>query len=470
MGMRSWESAGQLEQLKREWERVQDAESLVAAAEELAPIFCSPERTPKGVRLKLQDLIRDGELEPLLRDSTGVVAKKAVSIEFKLDQDGSPVLQAKSNDIHSVQELLAHAEARGLGRDLTEFALTDFKEQVWQVHAKIGDEMVAADNWNVFAKFGLQRPIERIQKITADALEDIRTDMATRDSSWFSRQAKPKSFTSPHLLELQLADFHLASLAWAEETGEDWDIRIQKKLFREAIEDLLAKASGFEIDQILWVAGNDFFNSDNIHGETAAGTPQDMDTRYQKMVRVGQQLNRWAIDRCRAIAPVIVKMIPGNHDPLLSFALGELLDVAYETVEDVQIDNSASPRKYLLYGNTLLGFSHGRESKMAQKHFGQIMATEARQLWAKARYCEFHVGDKHHRAGQVTTLYDDQYGCITRIMPTMSAPSAWASGKAYKSYRGAEAFLWSRDRGLTAILEHFVEIPRDNTGLQLEQI
>ncbi|KKN27900.1 hypothetical protein LCGC14_0859900 [marine sediment metagenome] len=469
MGMKSWESSGQLDQIKREWETVRDAESLVAAAEELAPIFRNPERTPKAVRLKLIDLIRDETVGPLLSDGIRESINKGPKLERTVAPDGSVVLTSRSANITNIEELLAHARDRGCAHDLETYQITDFKENVWTVTAKIGDELVPADNWQVYAKFGLKRPIERVQVFADQAKADILADLATRDTEWFQRQSAVQQYDEPHLLEMHLADFHLCSLAWAEETGADWDLTIQRRMFREAVEDLLAKASRFDVDQILWVAGNDFFNSDNIHGTTADGTPQDMDTRHQKMFREGQRLNRWAIDRCRAIAPVIVKVIPGNHDPLLSFALGEVLEVAYDRVEDVQVDNSASPRKYLLYGNTLLGFTHGRESAVNQKHYGEIMATEARQLWAQARYCEFHIGDKHHRKGTTHVLYDDAYGVVTRIMPTLSAPSAWANGMGYKSYRGAEAYLWSQERGQAAMFVHNVEIATDNTGLQLDR-
>ena len=467
MDMRSWEATGQLDQLKREWERVRDLGSLVAAAEELASNFKDPERTPKGVRLKLIDLIRDGDVGPMRDNGSLDPTQKGPRIERTVDSDGSPVLTSRSANITNVKELLEFARQRGCAHDLEEWQITAFKENVWTVTAKINGELVPADNWSVYAKFGLQRPIERVQVFAEEAKADILADMSTRDSEWFRRVSEVREYTDPHLLELHLADFHLCSLAWAEETGADWDLSIQRRMFKEAVEDLLTKASRFEVDQILWVAGNDFFNSDNIHGTTAAGTPQDMDTRYQKMFREGQRLNRWAIDRCRVVAPVIVKVIPGNHDPLLSFALGEVLEVAYNNVEDVQVDNAACPRKYFLYGNTLLGFTHGRESAVNQKHYGEIMATEARQLWAQARYCEFHIGDKHHRKGTTHTLYDDTYGVVTRIMPTLSAPSAWAVGMGYKSYRGAEGYLWSRDRGQAAMFVYNVEIATDNTGLQL---
>jgi hypothetical protein len=78
------------------------------------------------------------------------------------------------------------------------------------------------------------------------------------------------------LLEFSLPDGHLGRLCSAAETGgRDYDADIAEKMFRNALQDLLGKASIVNPEKVLFIAGNDFFNTDNLARTTTAGTPQD---------------------------------------------------------------------------------------------------------------------------------------------------------------------------------------------------
>ena len=44
------------------------------------------------------------------------------------------------------------------------------------------------------------------------------------------------------------------------------------------------------IDYIVFVWANDFFNCDNPAQTTSAGTPQDVDVRWQKLFNVGVEM------------------------------------------------------------------------------------------------------------------------------------------------------------------------------------
>jgi hypothetical protein len=51
--------------------------------------------------------------------------------------------------------------------------------------------------------------------------------------------------------------------------------------------------------------------------------------------------------------------VPGNHDELTSFHLGEILAARYDGDKHVTVDNSARLRKYYDFGTNLFGFTHG---------------------------------------------------------------------------------------------------------------
>ena len=62
-----------------------------------------------------------------------------------------------------------------------------------------------------------------------------------------------------HLLEISLFDAHFGKLAWGGETGSEYDLKIAENLYENAVQDL-ERSKGFNIEQILFPIGNDFFH------------------------------------------------------------------------------------------------------------------------------------------------------------------------------------------------------------------
>lgn len=249
-------------------------------------------------------------------------------------------------------------------------------------------------------------------------------------------------------LEVDFPDLHFGKLTWAEESGENYDIKIASELVRAAVASLIGYACHHKIERVLLPLGNDFFNVDNKDNTTTHGTPQQEDTRYQKTFRMGRQLAIEIIEGLAQIAPVDVLIIPGNHDETRMFFLGDLLEVKYFKDKNVTVNNSAQKRKYYTFGNNLLGLTHGYHEKYEKLSF--IMATEQPDLWAKTQHREWHLGDKHHRKD---LLYgaEDINGITIRLLRSLSATDAWHFDKGFVgSPRGAEAFLWHPQDGLVA--------------------
>ena len=109
---------------------------------------------------------------------------------------------------------------------------------------------------------------------------------------------------NPHLLEIALFDSHFGKLAWALETGTNYDLRISEQVYLKAVQDLLAKSSHYNIAKIVLPIGQDFFHVNNASNQTANGTPQDVDGRLKKVFKVGCEAVVKAVLYCREIAPV----------------------------------------------------------------------------------------------------------------------------------------------------------------------
>jgi hypothetical protein len=272
-------------------------------------------------------------------------------------------------------------------------------------------------------------------------LADIRAEGQKRKLS------EPKvRKTARHMLELAPVDLHVGKLAWGEETGSDYDIRTAETVFCDAVSDLLERASNFPLEAVTLIVGNDLLQSDNEQGTTTAGTQVDTDSRYIKSFRRARAINSWAIREAVKVAPVHVVVVPGNHDSLTAFHLGEVLEAEFHGAKNVTVDNRPRRRKYRRYGVNLIGWTHGNEEK--QGDLPLIMAQECPEEWALTTWREFHVGHLHKARETRFTAGDSFNGVRVRILPALCAADAWHSWKGYVGeQRACEAYLWDRERG-----------------------
>ncbi len=269
-----------------------------------------------------------------------------------------------------------------------------------------------------------------------------------------SPKVKPiKSRSGGNLLEIDIFDLHFGKMAWKEETGDNWDTKIAAATFSNAIDDILTKVKGYDIERILFPIGNDFFNSDHSHpyNRTTNGTPQEEDLRWQKTFREGRELLIKEITKLSQIAPVDIIIIPGNHDWERTFYLGDSLEGWFFNNSNVTVNNLASPRKYYQYGSVLIGFTHGNNEKVETLPI--IMSQECSEIWNQIKYKEFHLGHYHHKKDIKYSSINEHNGIVIRYMSSLTAPDSWHHKKGYiGSQRSAEAFIWDKDYGLQAQL------------------
>jgi len=250
------------------------------------------------------------------------------------------------------------------------------------------------------------------------------------------------------LLELALFDVHFGKLAHAEESGEDYDLKIAGERYRKAIQNLLGSVDVQKVDRILFPIGNDMFNVDNLTKTTTGGTPQDTDTRFHKMVRYVKDLLIETIDYVSLIAPVDVVVVPGNHDEQAMFLLGEILDAFYAKDKNINIKNGAKLRKYYNYGNTSIMFTHGDKEKMS--NLGMIFAAEEPKIWGNSVNRFIQIGHFHHNR-TINYLSNQEFqGFQIQILPSLSPNDKWHYGKGYMSKRQAKAFLFDKEKGMIA--------------------
>jgi hypothetical protein len=355
--------------------------------------------------------------------------------------------------------------------DLLEYCNVD--SQIWKV------TRTRLNKWDVTAwKDGFARTIQNFQ-VRADLerrLQVVRDRLAGEVFLEMIRGYEPPILDvtnfeikpdENNLLELCIFDLHLGKLAWGGETGENYDTKIARRRFLDAINDLLITASRFDFSRILFPVGNDFFNSDTIFNTTTQGTQQDEDLRWQKTFNVGVQLLVDAINMLKQTGvPVDVIVIPGNHDFERSYYMGKYLEAWFNNDKTVSIINGASPRKYYRFGKVLLGFTHGSEEK--EGSLPMIMANdhESKPHWSETIYHEFHVGHIHRKRDmkysatldKIRTLNED-LGVTVRYLSSLTGTEEWHHKKGFVgAVKGADGFIWNDEKGLLAHINSNMKI------------
>ena len=265
---------------------------------------------------------------------------------------------------------------------------------------------------------------------------------------------EPKEYKPGHLMvEVNMADIHVGKLSWHGNTPENYDHKIARDIWNQIIGEIVSQIQGMPIDYIVFVWANDFFNCDNPAQTTSAGTPQDVDVRWQKLFNVGVEMLVKGIEALEQIAPVKTFYTPSNHDEVTGYHALQYLSAWFRDNKNVTINTDAYPRKYLLYGNTLVGYTHGSTerangTKEKASLLASTMPNETGQLWAKARFKEIHAAHLHSEQ-----MIQEINGVIVRRISSPTALDTWHTESGYVgTVRKAQTFIYDKERGLVHVI------------------
>lgn len=332
--------------------------------------------------------------------------------QYKAEKSTQPAVTAATTR-SSIEQQVADA---GFSMDDVASAWIKSKEHSVQVKKKKG---------------GLPKPLgEHLQKY----LEVSRTHTLRG----------PESVSENCMLVIGLHDFHLGKLTWSQEDGEDYDLDIASAIYRQAVADTLSFFGSPAISKVVLPIGSDFFHSNNFKSETESGTKLDStDDRMSKVFDCGVASVVAAIDDCLSVADVQVVWIPGNHDRESSWYLSQVLRHRYENNKSVTIDHRDVPRKYIRFGDSLIGMTH-----KPNKRLPLTMSIEASKDWCEVNTREWHVGHYHTRREERYMSCNEELGVIQRTLPSLSTCDSWHNSNLFiNNLRAAESFLYSYDTG-----------------------
>jgi hypothetical protein len=234
-----------------------------------------------------------------------------------------------------------------------------------------------------------------------------------------------------------LGDPHIGMLAWADESGENWDLKIAEQVFCEIFDRVVKTAPDCDTAVILNLG--DYF--DNMEGTTSrSGNRLDVDGRYAKMVRVGVKIIRQMITTClqkhRTCKIINVK---GNHDDIGAIFLTIALKHIYENEPRVEIDESPSAFHYVKFGKVLLGAHHGHTCKMDK--LPGVMAADKSEDWGQTKFRYWMTGHIHHDSKQ------EHPGCMVESFRTLAAKDAYASFGGWRAGQDTKCIVFHKDFG-----------------------
>ena len=254
-----------------------------------------------------------------------------------------------------------------------------------------------------------------------------------------------------HLLVIDPADIHVGKLCDSFEVGEEYNAQIAVQRVHEGVQGILDKTSGFNIDKILFVGGNDVLHIDTPNRTTTGGTPQDTDGMWYRNFLDAKKLYVEILEKLITIADVHFVFNPSNHDYQSGFFLADCIQTHFRQCENITFDCSIAHRKYYTYGDNLIGTTHGDGAK--QQDLPLIMANESSD-WSTTKHRYIYTHHVHHKSAK------DFHGCTVESLRSPSGTDSWHHKKGFGvgGIKAVEGFLHHKDYGQICRITHIFSV------------
>lgn len=366
--------------------------------------------------------------------------------EWSESSDAAALTLTTHEPVRTLDDLITVCEI-----DTAVWEVAEWKANTWEAAAKNeAGELVPRTLYQVTAR--LKRKAWNPQAVSDGMIAAIKANVRPL------RPAPRAVGASGYLYVATMGEPHLGKMAWAPETGENYDLEIALDRVRQSHRHLMQRAAVLAPEHVAIVIGDDFFTADTPTNTTTAGTPQEVDGRYRKVFRRGVELCREIIEGWRQLAPVAVWIKVGNHDQTITWHAGEVLAAMYGPTADVTVINPDRLRHYQRWGCCLIGLTHG--DKERDDKLPMLMAHEARADWADTTCRVWLTGHLHTLKSKtqravIQPMQSDvheEMGVVIRRCRSLSGTDAWHHQLGYVgNIKAAEGFAFHRTLGETDI-------------------
>lgn len=265
-----------------------------------------------------------------------------------------------------------------------------------------------------------------LKQFRNDIVEDIKN--YTKPNGFYYSDNTAKD----NILIISLPDYHVARHKDYEESSN---------LYLESILRIFASVDMSKIEKVLYIIGNDLFNSDNVEYRTTRGTQQFDYLNWKESWKYTNKLVLDSIELLKETALVVdIIFVPGNHDQSKIYFLEDVVKAYYHNDAQVNIIGDENIFKNYVWGNSLLVFEHG---EMKEADYPLIVASEFPKQWGDSTYRYVFCGHLHH-----TIVKEYRGNLFVKYLPSLSKSSDWEKSRGYRTCPKAEANIINKDLGL----------------------
>ena len=256
-----------------------------------------------------------------------------------------------------------------------------------------------------------------------------------------------------------LGDPHQGLLAWAPETGENYDLEIGARELVRCVRIMVDRAPPSK-RAIITNLGDFYHAQDGTNRTPTSGHQLDVDGRWPKVLDAGHAVLRAIVDAALTKHEhVTIRNLPGNHDPRVAVELMFWLRAVYEREPRVHVADAYAHIQYDHFGTNLFGWTHGDAAKPGE--LPAIMAADhdgsGTGLWGATSCHVWHTGHVHH------LNVHESPGCIVETHRTLAARDAYHA-KRYRAGRSLQAITYHRAFGYDGRVN--VELARVRAALK----
>jgi hypothetical protein len=272
--------------------------------------------------------------------------------------------------------------------------------------------------------------------------EQIKTALTEALAAWrgcAGTVPQPGETSADLLTQYTIADAHMGLLSWGRETGQPYDLNIAADMLTGAVSDLVSRAAPSRTAIILFL-GDTTHQNNNANMTPRSGHVLDVDGRFQKVLRatceVAMQLVWRALEKHER---VIVRFVPGNHDPEVAIALTLALAMAFANDPRVTIDETPGGHFYHRFGAVLIGATHGHT--MPPERMAMMLAVDRAADWGATKHRHFFFGHVHRESAKEIA------GVRVESFNSPAGRDAYAHDGGFRSGRALVAITYHQSRG-----------------------
>ncbi|HBC05176.1 MAG TPA: winged helix-turn-helix domain-containing protein [Aequorivita sp.] len=239
-----------------------------------------------------------------------------------------------------------------------------------------------------------------------------------------------------------ITDYHLGMMSWGEETGDDWDLSIAKKVLIDFFKTAIEQSP--KADEAILAQIGDFLHWDGLEAVTPANKHVlDADTRFTKLIRTAIKLIRQVINMLlKKYSKVTLILAEGNHDPASSAWLREVFYAFYEDEKRLVVDTNPDPYYCVTFGDVCLFYHHGHKRKI--NNIDTSFVSKFKKEFGNSKYVYAHTGHLHHQHTIESNLM------ILEQHRTLAGKDAYASRGGWLSGRDSKVITYHKKHGEVA--------------------